>query len=63
MYYILIDTQFCEHNPGVCNNGVCTTTGIDQYLCTCTDGYTGTNCDTGLFVCLFVYGLTVEFAY
>nr|APZ81095.1 Delta [Oopsacas minuta] len=45
------DLAFCDHNPQVCNDGVCTTTGINASMCTCTDGYTGINCETGIDLC------------
>ena len=32
-------------NP--CENGAtCESTGVDSYMCTCAEGYEGTNCET-----------------
>lgn len=46
IYFFLISVpRECDPNP--CQNGgTCVEVG-DTYECTCLQGYTGTNCDTG----------------
>lgn len=42
----------------MCNNGVCTTTGVNAYSCSCNAGYTGGNCETGMLIhlhCIYMY--------
>ena len=33
--------------PNPCENGGNCTDGVNEYLCTCISGYTGTDCETG----------------
>ena len=40
-----IDTNECGSGP--CAHGTCTD-NVNTYICTCHDGYTGTNCETGM---------------
>ena len=43
----ILDIDECSTNP--CNNGATCTDGINAYTCTCLVGYTGTDCQTGIF--------------
>ncbi len=52
-YSVMITVYFAVVNPcheSPCRNtGVCTVTE-SGYVCTCTDGYRGSNCESKLFV-------------
>ena len=41
------DIDDCESNP--CQNGATCVDGIDSYTCECANGYSGDNCETGMF--------------
>ncbi|XP_078609400.1 sushi, von Willebrand factor type A, EGF and pentraxin domain-containing protein 1-like isoform X2 [Branchiostoma floridae x Branchiostoma japonicum] len=38
-------------SPDPCNNGTCQRSSIRDYNCTCTPGFTGTNCETDIDEC------------
>jgi len=40
-------TDFCISNP--CLNGATCLNEIDNYICSCAPGYTGSNCEIGKF--------------
>ena len=39
------DIDECQSDP--CKNGATCNNEVNAYTCTCADGYTGVNCDTG----------------
>jgi hypothetical protein len=41
----LVDIDECASSP--CDNGATCTDGVDDFVCTCVDGYTGEFCQTG----------------
>ena len=43
----VLDVNDCMPNP--CENGGNCTDGVNEYLCTCITGYTGTDCETGKY--------------
>ena len=53
-YLLNIDGRRCDNidecASAPCAHGTCTD-GIDEYICTCTDGWKGTNCDTDVDDC------------
>lgn len=52
IWRVFIDIDECDPDP--CLNGGTCTDGINQYTCTCVDGYVGTDCETSKFVGLCV---------
>ena len=50
---IVLETNGCGLNP--CRNGGKCTKGrtIEDYICTCADMFSGTNCEKGLFISNF----------
>jgi len=44
--FSFVDVNECESNP--CQNGGSCTDNVNSYSCACVDGYTGTNCETGI---------------
>lgn len=46
--YVCTEIDWCESQPCV-NDGQCKSTNTG-YTCECTEGYTGTNCETGMCV-------------
>ena len=42
---VLSEIDECSSSP--CDNGRTCTDLLDGYSCTCVDGYTGSNCETG----------------
>ena len=40
---IVLDIDECEANPCL-NEGTCTTPEVAEYMCTCTDAWTGDTC-------------------
>ena len=47
---MLIDINDCENSP--CANGGTCEDLVDNFECTCAEGYTGPNCDEGVFMFL-----------
>ena len=45
IYFLLTDIHECGSSP--CIYGTCID-NVNSYTCTCDDGYTGTNCETGM---------------
>ena len=45
--FFFADIDDCESNP--CQNGATCVDGIDSYTCECANGYSGDNCETGMF--------------
>ena len=43
----VLDADNCARNP--CQNGGICTEELNQYNCTCVDGYTGDNCETSMY--------------
>lgn len=41
------DLNYCGTHQPCLNGGTCINTGPDKYQCTCTEGYSGANCDRG----------------
>ena len=46
---ISIVTDSDECNPNPCKNGGSCTPHVNDYTCGCVPGYTGDNCETGIF--------------
>ena len=46
-FFLFADIDDCESNP--CQNGATCVDGIDSYTCECANGYSGDNCETGMF--------------
>ena len=46
------DVNDCEQGP--CTHGSCTD-GVNSYTCACDIGYSGTNCNEGSFIHLFIW--------
>ena len=44
----VVDINDCSSNPCE-NNGLCTD-DVNRYTCTCPAGYTGTDCETSMYV-------------
>ena len=47
LIFFIIDVDECSSNP--CKNAGTCNDGVNGYDCTCTEGYTGTHCQTGKF--------------
>ena len=47
---MLIDINDCENSP--CANGGTCEDLVDNFECTCAEGYTGPTCDEGVFMFL-----------
>ena len=45
-YTIFSDINECESYP--CKHGGSCVDGVNQFICTCSGGYTGQNCETGV---------------
>ena len=43
----VVDIIECNSNP--CTNGGTCTDRVNRYICKCRAGYTGTNCETGMY--------------
>ena len=43
--FIVLDIDECGSNP--CLNGATCAQSIDEYNCTCVEGFLGSNCETG----------------
>ena len=43
---LLTDTKECDSNP--CVNGATCNDEVNAYNCTCMEGYTGHDCETGM---------------
>ena len=48
----VLDADNCASNP--CQNGGTCTDELNQYNCTCVDGYTGDHCETSMNACFIV---------
>ena len=48
----IVDIDDCANNP--CQNGATCTDMVNQYNCTCVDGYSGDNCEIGWNVFYFL---------
>ena len=46
MHLISLDIDECLSNP--CMHGATCIDGVNSYRCTCLQGYTGINCETGM---------------
>ena len=47
------DIDDCADGP--CNNGGTCIDGVNSYICDCIAGYTGANCQTGIYTCMNFY--------
>ena len=47
MFYVISEVDECSSNPCV-NGGTCTDQ-LNRYTCTCESGFTGNNCETGIY--------------
>ena len=57
LFYVLVKIIECQSNP--CSNGTCSKDErSDGYVCTCEDGFYGTNCDKGTKLLLLTNNLT-----
>ena len=45
----VVDIDDCANSPCQ-NNGTCTD-NVNGHTCTCVDGYSGENCETGTYAC------------
>ena len=54
IHYIfwLTPTDIDECNPDPCENGGSCTDDVNGYTCDCADGYTGHDCEIGIFKCI-----------
>ena len=55
---IIHSTEINECNSNPCQNGATCNDHFNTYNCTCVPGYTGTNCETGAYLCLHVSTFT-----
>ncbi|KAH3701912.1 hypothetical protein DPMN_076908 [Dreissena polymorpha] len=46
--FVSVDINECATNP--CKNGATCNNLLNNYTCTCTGGWQGTNCDQGKFL-------------
>ena len=46
LFFLLTEINECLSSP--CMNDATCTDNVNSYTCTCADGYTGTNCETGM---------------
>jgi len=48
IFFIFLGTNYCLSNP--CQNGGRCVSGYGQYVCTCTTGYAGINCQRSTYI-------------
>ncbi|XP_067845550.1 protein jagged-1b [Heptranchias perlo] len=46
------DLNYCGTHQPCLNSGTCSNTGPDKYQCTCSDGYSGQNCEIAEHACI-----------
>jgi hypothetical protein len=46
----------------LCQNGATCNDGVNSYTCTCSPGYTGTYCDTGICVITYMWNNRMSFS-
>jgi hypothetical protein len=51
----------CESNP--CLNEANCIDGVNQYSCTCKDGYEGNHCETGMHNCINIVLMKILFSH
>ena len=53
LYQIFVFPEINECAPDPCVHGTCQDQ-VNDYECTCDAGFTGTNCETGMYIMFFI---------